>query len=79
MKPWLAARRVQMIASLTTLIDERTYLVYGLHNETNWPRRRIVCACTYASRMRESASARATGGVLIVPGQIAFTRISSAA
>lgn len=35
MRPWLAARRVQMIGSLTTRIDERAYLVYGLHNEHN--------------------------------------------
>jgi LysR family glycine cleavage system transcriptional activator len=35
MRPWFAARRVQMIASLTTRIDERAYLVYGLHNEHN--------------------------------------------
>ncbi len=35
MKPWLAARRVQMIGALTTRIDERAYLVYGLHNEHN--------------------------------------------
>lgn len=35
MRPWLAACRVQMIGSLTTRIDERAYLVYGLHNEHN--------------------------------------------
>jgi len=35
MRPWFAAHRVQMIGSLSTRIDERTYLVYGLHNEHN--------------------------------------------
>lgn len=35
MRPWSAARRVQMIGALTTRIDERAYLVYGLHNERN--------------------------------------------
>jgi LysR family glycine cleavage system transcriptional activator len=35
MRPWFAARRVQMIGSLTTRIDERAYLVYALHNEHN--------------------------------------------
>lgn len=35
MRPWLAARRVRMIAELSTRIDERAYLVYGLHNERN--------------------------------------------
>jgi len=35
MRPWLAAQRVQMVSSLTTPIDERAYLVYGLHNEHN--------------------------------------------
>ncbi len=35
MRPWFAARRVQMIGALTTRIDERAYLVYGLHNEHN--------------------------------------------
>ena len=35
MRPWFAARRVQMIGGLTTRIDQRAYLVYGLHNEHN--------------------------------------------
>jgi LysR family transcriptional regulator, glycine cleavage system transcriptional activator len=35
MRPWFAARRVQMLGGLTTRIDERAYLVYGLHNEHN--------------------------------------------
>jgi LysR family glycine cleavage system transcriptional activator len=35
MRPWFAARRVRMIESLTTRIDQRAYLVYGLHNEHN--------------------------------------------
>lgn len=35
MRPWLAARRVQTIGALTTRIEQRAYLVYGLHNERN--------------------------------------------
>jgi hypothetical protein len=35
MRPWLAARRVQMLGALTTRIDQRAYVVYGLHNERN--------------------------------------------
>ena len=35
MRPWLAARRVQTVGALTTRIEERAYLVYGLHNEHN--------------------------------------------
>jgi LysR family glycine cleavage system transcriptional activator len=35
MRPWFAARRVQMIGALTTRIEQRAYLVYGLHNERN--------------------------------------------
>jgi LysR family glycine cleavage system transcriptional activator len=35
MRPWFAARRVQMIGALTTRVDQRAYLVYGLHNEHN--------------------------------------------
>jgi LysR family glycine cleavage system transcriptional activator len=35
MRPWLSARRVRMIGSFTTRINQRAYLVYGLHNEHN--------------------------------------------
>jgi hypothetical protein len=54
-RPWFAARRVQMIAALTTRIDERAYLVYGPHNEH---KRDIARLHEWLKAVRSSLAAR---------------------